>query len=172
KAATSAAGTTGTTSKAAAATSGTGTSSGNNTANSSASSGTTTSKAAASGASASNGSGTANSAATSGNGTTASSAGELPDSLRKSLASYLKTGDWVPSYYRYASTGWRTNFESAAASYVQGGTFTEETRTGFVTGIFSDWGGKDTSAPIDQSSDKYIQGSGQTSSKAESSSAA
>jgi len=163
KAATSAAGTT---SKAANTTSGAATSNGNGTANSAA-----TSKAATSGAAASNGSGTANSAATSGNSAT-TSAGQLPDSLRKSLASYLKAGDWVPSYYRYASTGWRTNFESAATSYVQGGTFTEETRTGFVTGIFSDWGGKDTSAPMDQSSDKYIQGSAQTASKAEASSKA
>lgn len=135
-----------------------------------ATSGTTgTSKAAASEAAASGG---ANSAATSGSSTGNETVRQLPDSLRKSLAAYLKAGDWVPSYYRYASEGWRTNFESAATSYAQGKTFTEETRTGFVTGIFSDWGGKDTSTPQDQSSDKFIQGSGQTASKAEASSKA
>ena len=127
-----------------------------------------TSKAATSGATVS---GNANSAATSGNGT-GTPAKQLPDSLRKSLAAYLKAGDWVPSYYRYASKGWRTNFESAATSYAQGKTFTEETRTGFVTGIFSDWGGKDTNSPLEQSMDQSAQGSGQTTSKAGASSKA
>ncbi len=97
------------------------------------------------------------SGATPGNG---DSVGQFPDSLRLSLAAYLKAGDWVPSYYRYASEGWRANFESAAASYAQGNQFTEETRTGFVTGIFSDWGGKDTDSPLEQSLDQSAQGGG------------
>lgn len=88
------------------------------------------------------------------------SVGRFPDSLRLSLAAYLKAGDWAPSYYRYASEGWRANFESAAASYAQGGQFTEETRAGFVTGIFSDWGGKDTNSPLEQSLDQSAQGGG------------